>query len=149
MELELKITEVKLIRDREKNPLEPQALKALKLYLQQIKHDRYKIIYLVDCFRATTAKRQREKSESSNSETDPKRQNRRASRTTSHGTVAKTDREHSISRQREREMKTSLGVDSQDLPLPHDKVVLRRKRRLNLDLTMMTHRSLDQPLRRQ
>ncbi len=33
MELEAKITEVELIHDHEKNPLEPQALKALKLYL--------------------------------------------------------------------------------------------------------------------
>ncbi len=48
IELELKITEVRLIRDREKNPLETQALKALKLYLQLIKQDRYKIKFLVD-----------------------------------------------------------------------------------------------------
>ncbi len=37
MELEPKITEVEIIRDREKNPLESQTLKALKLYLKQIK----------------------------------------------------------------------------------------------------------------
>ncbi len=100
MELEQKITEVELIQDREKNPLEPKASKALKLYLQQIKQDRYKIKYLVDCSPATTAKRLREKSGSSDSETDPKL-NRRASRTTSRGTVAKTDGERSTSRQRE------------------------------------------------
>ncbi len=72
MELEPKITEVELIRDREKNPLEPQALKALKLYLQQIKQDRYKIKYLVDCFPANTVKWQREKSGSSDLEADSK-----------------------------------------------------------------------------
>ncbi len=98
MELEPKITEVELIRDREKNPLEPQALKALKLYLQQIKQDKYKIKYLVDCFPAATAKRQCKKSGFSDSETDPKLQNRRASRTTSSGAVAKMDRERSTSR---------------------------------------------------
>ncbi len=84
-----------LIRDREKNPLEPQDLKALKLCLQQIKQDRYNIKYLVDCFSATTAKRQCEQSGSSDSEADPKHQNQRASRD-----VAKMDREHSTSRQR-------------------------------------------------
>ncbi len=62
MELELKITEVELIRDRDKNPLEPQAIKVLKLYLQQIKQERYKIKYLVDCFLTNLTKRQREKS---------------------------------------------------------------------------------------
>ncbi len=41
MELEPKITEVELIRDREKNHLESQALKALRLYLKLIKQDRY------------------------------------------------------------------------------------------------------------
>ncbi len=87
---------MELIQDREKNPLEPQALKALKLYLQQIKQDRYKIKYLVDCFPVATAKRQREKSGSSDSEADPKRQNRRASRTSSQRAVAKMDRESSI-----------------------------------------------------
>ncbi len=33
MDLEPKITEVELIRDQEKNPLEQQALKPLRLYL--------------------------------------------------------------------------------------------------------------------
>ncbi len=47
MELEPKITEVDLISDREKNPLESQALKALRLYLKLIKQDRYKIKNLV------------------------------------------------------------------------------------------------------
>ncbi len=36
MELEPKITEVELIRDRDKNPLEPQAMMALKLYLHRL-----------------------------------------------------------------------------------------------------------------
>ncbi len=85
-----------------KNPLEPQALKACKLYLQQIKLDRYKIKYHVDCFLSNPAKRQHEKSASSDSETDTKRQNRRASQTSSREIGAKADRECSISRQRER-----------------------------------------------
>ncbi len=75
MELEPKTTEVELIQDHEKNPLVSQALKALKLYLQQIKYAKYKIKYLVDCFPPNTAKRQLEKSGSSDSEADPKRQN--------------------------------------------------------------------------
>ncbi len=83
MELEPKITEVELIRDSEKKPLESQALKASNLYLKHIKMDRYKIKYLVDCFPCHPAKRQREKSASSDLETDSKRQNRRASRTSS------------------------------------------------------------------
>ncbi len=51
MELEPKITEVELIRDREKNPLEPRALKAMRLYLKLIKQDRYNIKSLVECLR--------------------------------------------------------------------------------------------------
>ncbi len=39
MELKPKITEVELIRDHEKNHLEPQALKALRLYLKHNKQD--------------------------------------------------------------------------------------------------------------
>ncbi len=46
MELKMKITEMELITYCEKNPLESQALKALKLYLQQIEQYRYKIKYL-------------------------------------------------------------------------------------------------------
>ncbi len=83
MELELKSTKVELIRDHEKKPLESQALKACNLYLKHIKMDRYRISYLVDCFPSTTAKRQREKSASSDSETDIKHQNRKASCTSS------------------------------------------------------------------
>ncbi len=83
MELEPKITEVELIRDLEKNPLEPQALKACNLYFKHIKMDRFRIKYLVDCFLSNPAKRQREKSVSSDSETDIKRQNRSASRISS------------------------------------------------------------------
>ncbi len=47
MELEPKIAEVKLIRDCEKNPLEPTAKKEAKLYLNHIKMDTYRIKYLV------------------------------------------------------------------------------------------------------
>ncbi len=68
MELEPKIIEAELIRDHEKNSFRATALKALKLYLQQIKQDKYKIKYLVDFSPANTAKRQREKSGSSDSE---------------------------------------------------------------------------------
>ncbi len=57
MELDPKITEVELIRDREKNPLEPQALNVLKLYLKLIKQDRYLIKNLVKCFLPGPAKR--------------------------------------------------------------------------------------------
>ncbi len=113
MELELKIIEVELIRDREKNPLESQALKALKLYLKHIKQDRYKIKNLVECFPPNTAKRKHERFASSDSGTDNKCQNRRASRNSLRESVAKTDREHSMSRPRERELKALLGVDSQ------------------------------------
>ncbi len=111
MDLEPKITEVVLIRDREKNPLEQQALKALGLYLKLIKQDRYKIKN--ECFPPSSAKRKHERYVSSDSVTDGKRQNRRASRDSSRESVVKTDRERSTSRQRERELKASLGVDSQ------------------------------------
>ncbi len=57
MELEPKITKVELIRDREKNHLEPRYLKALRLYLKLIKQDRYKIKNLVECFLHCPAKR--------------------------------------------------------------------------------------------
>ncbi len=73
MELEPKISEVELIRDHEKQPLEPQALKACNLYFKHIKTDRYRIKYLVDCFPSNPAKRQKEKSASSDSETDTQR----------------------------------------------------------------------------
>ncbi len=67
MGLEPKITEVELIRDCVKNPLEPTAMKEAKLYLYHIKTDRYRIKYLVDCFPSNTGKRQHDKSESSDS----------------------------------------------------------------------------------
>ncbi len=75
MEIETKITEGELIRDHEKKHLEPQALKACNLYLKHFKMDRYRIKYLVDCFLSNPAKRQREKSASSDLETDTKSQN--------------------------------------------------------------------------
>ncbi len=113
MELELKITEVELIRDCEKNPLKSRALKALMPYLKLIKQDRYKIKNLVECFPPGPEKRKHDQSVSSDSEADVKRQNRRASRNSSRESVAKTDRERSTSKQRERELKALLGVDSQ------------------------------------
>ncbi len=109
MELEPKITEVVLIRDHENNPLEPQAC---NLYLKNIKMDKYKITFLVDCFLSNLRKKQREKSASSDLETDTKRQNRSTSRTSSSEKDVKMDRDHSTSRQREGELKTSLAVDS-------------------------------------
>ncbi len=72
MELEPNITEVELIRDHEKNTLEPQALKALKLYLKLIKQDRYNIKNLVDCFPSGAAKRKHDQSASSDSESENK-----------------------------------------------------------------------------
>ncbi len=65
MELEPKITEFELIRDREKKPLEPQPLKALRLYLKLIKQDRYKIKNLVECLLPRPAKRKHDQSASS------------------------------------------------------------------------------------
>ncbi len=47
MELEPKITEVELIRNREKKHVEPQALKKCKLHLSLIKEDRHKITILL------------------------------------------------------------------------------------------------------
>ncbi len=102
MELEPKITEVELIHDREKKPLEPQPLKALRLYLKLIKQDRYKIKNLVECFPPCPAKRKHDPSLSSDSEADVKHQNQRASRNSSRESVAKTDRERSKSKQRAR-----------------------------------------------
>ncbi len=60
MELEPKISEVELIRDHEKNPLEPHTLKECKLYLNLIRTDRYRIKNLVECFPPNPVKRQRE-----------------------------------------------------------------------------------------
>ncbi len=113
MELEPKITEVELIRDCEKKPLEPQALKECKLYLSLIKADRHKIKNLVNCFPPYLAKRQHEKPGTSDSETDNKHQNRRASRTSSQGNKETTDRACYMSRQRDRELKATLPIDSQ------------------------------------
>ncbi len=107
------ITEVELICDRAKNPLESRALKALMLYLKLIKQDRYKIKNFIECFLHGPTKRKHDQSVSSDSESDVKRQNRRASRNSSQESVAKMDRERSTSKQRERELKASLGVDSQ------------------------------------
>ncbi len=93
--------------------MEPRPLKALRLYLKLIKQDRYKIKNLVECFPPGPAKRKHDQSASSDLEADVKRQNRRASRNSSRESVAKTDRECSMSKQRERELEASLGVDSQ------------------------------------
>ncbi len=75
MEFEPKITEVESIRDSEKNPLSHQGLKACNLYLKHIKTYRIRIEGLVDCFLVKGSKRHREKSVSSDSETDVKHQN--------------------------------------------------------------------------
>ncbi len=108
MELEPKITEVELIRDHEKNPLESQALKALRLY-----QDRYMIRNLAEYFSPGPENRKHDQSVSAGSEADVKCRNRRASRNFSLEYVAMMDRECSTSKQRERELKASLGVDSQ------------------------------------
>ncbi len=113
MELEPKITEVELIIDCEKKPLEPQALKECKLYLSLIKADRHKIKNLVNCFSPNPAKRQHEKSGTSDSETDTKHQNQRASRTSSQSSEETTDRACYSSRQRDRELKSTFVVNSQ------------------------------------
>ncbi len=98
MELEPKITEVELIRYHEKKHLEPQVWNECKLYLSLIKVERHKIKNLVNCFPPNPTKRQHEKSCTSDSETDTKHQNQRASRTSSRGNEETTDRAHSTSR---------------------------------------------------
>ncbi len=108
MELEPKITEVELIHDCEKNPLESRALKALRLYLKLIKQNRYKIKNHVECFPPGPAKQKHYQSVSSDSEADVKCQNRRASRNSSRESVAKMDRERSTSKQRESERVESI-----------------------------------------
>ncbi len=96
----MKISEVELIIDFEKDPLSPKAIKEEKLFLVKMKQDRYKIKFVVDCFPAYSAKRPREKFGSSDSDTGTKHQNRRASLSTSKGNAeAKMDRECSTSRQ--------------------------------------------------
>ncbi len=72
MELELKITEVELISDRVKKPLESRALKELRLYLKLIKQDRYKIKNFVECFPPGPVKRKHDQFVSSDSEADVK-----------------------------------------------------------------------------
>ncbi len=95
MELEPKIAELQLVRDRNENPLVPTAMKEAKLYLNHIKTDRCRIKYLVYCFRSNTAKRQCDKSVSLESGTDVKRQNRRSSRTSSPEREGKMDKKRS------------------------------------------------------
>ncbi len=75
MELEPKNAKVELIRDHDKNNLEPTAMKEAKLYLNHIKMDRYRIKYIVDCFPSNMVKRQHDKSASLDSGSDVKRQN--------------------------------------------------------------------------
>ncbi len=136
VELEPKIMEVKLIRDREKNHLDQQDLKALRLYLNLIKQDRYKIKNLVECFPPRSARRKHERSVSSDSVIEGKRQNRRASRNSSRESIIKMDRKRSTSRQRERELKASLGVDSQ-------RPSSATQQSLSLDRTKVTSRPYD------
>ncbi len=59
------------------------------------------------------AKRKHDQSVSSDSESDVKCRNQRASRSSSRESVAKMDRERSTSKQREQELNASLEVDSQ------------------------------------
>ncbi len=104
MELEPKINKVELIRDCDKNHLEPQALKEYKLYLNHIKSDRIRIKNLFECFPPNPAKRQLQRSSTCDSETNTKRQNRRASITTSRGKDEKSDRACPLSKQRDRDL---------------------------------------------
>ncbi len=100
--------------DLEKEPLSAKAMKHAKLYLTKIKQDRFNIKFLLECFPAYTNKRSRDKTASSDNGSDIKRQDRRSLISSSNGKKeVKKDREHSTSRQRERELKAFLGVISQ------------------------------------
>ncbi len=113
-ELKCKITKVELILDRKKDPLSAKVMKEAKLYLSRSKQDWFKIKFLVDCFPVYSDKWVRDKSVSSDSATESKGEDRRASRSCSVETgEAKTDRRHSSSKQHDRELKASLAVDSQ------------------------------------
>ncbi len=98
---------MELALDREKKPLSAKALKGAKVYLAKIRQDRLKIKNLFDCFPSN--KWPRDKSASTDSSTETKRQDRRSSRSSTRKTEeVKTDKNRSLSRQR-----ASLGVDSQ------------------------------------
>ncbi len=101
-ELETKISEVELTIDLEKDPLSIKMMKEAKLYFVKMKQERFKIKFLVDCFPVYSAKLPREKSGSSDSDSGTKHQDRRASRSSIKGDIeVKTDRDRSMSRQRE------------------------------------------------
>lgn len=76
-----------------------------------MKTDRFRIKLLVDCF---PSKWQRDQSLASSTASDSKHQDRRGSRSSNREQV-KTDRDQPISRERERELGSSLGADSTSL----------------------------------
>ncbi len=78
-------------------------MKEAKLYLNHIKMNRYRIKYLVDCFPSNTAKRQWDKSASSDLGNDIKRLNQRSFYTSSPQREGKMDK---------KQLKITLDVDS-------------------------------------
>ncbi len=104
----MKISKVELTIDREKDPLSPKMIKQAKLYFVKMKQDSYKIKFCVDCIPADSAKQPREKSGFSDSDTGTKRQDRRASHSTS-----KENGQRTFNVETERELNAFLGVDSQ------------------------------------
>ncbi len=88
-----------------------KGLKDTKLYLSKIRQDQFKIKNLVDYF--LSFKRPRDQSTSSDSATDTKLQDIRASSSSSHkADEVKMDRNRSLSQQHDRELSASLGVNS-------------------------------------
>ncbi len=97
---------MELMMNREKSPLMALGLKEAK-----IRSDRFKIKILFNCFPSN--KQPRDKFAFSDSATDTKHQDRRASHSASKADdEAKMDRDRYSSRQRDRELRASLGVDS-------------------------------------
>ncbi len=115
MELEPKIAQVELITDCEKSPLEPTTNKEAKLYLNHIKMDIYRIKYLVNFSQSYMAKRQEDKSASSDLGTDVKHQNQRSFHTSSPEREGKMDKKCSSSKLRE-SLRSHLRLTVQDLP---------------------------------
>ncbi len=97
-ELKTKIFEVEIMMNHEKSPLSVLGLKEAKVYLAKIRVDQFKIKVLVNCFPSN--KQPRDKSASSDSVTDTKRQDGRASCSASKPSdEAKMDRNRSLSKQ--------------------------------------------------
>ncbi len=93
-EPETKTSKLEWALENEKNPL---GLKEAKVYLSKIRHDRFKIKNLVNCFKSN--KQPRDKSASSDTVTVSKHLDRRASQSSSRKTEeVKTDRNRSLSR---------------------------------------------------